>query len=140
MTTGCECTEPGWCERHQCNKTPQWHRLCQTSQKYFDAYEQGRGPGQFDSLPPPSSTARTTAVTAAPPPGPGTELKKLLGCCSFPYVQRLNEWGPDECENRLEEIVAMLLKKSCKTKNGLTDHSARRMVGLAIEKSRRAMV
>ena len=113
-------------------KTAHWHHLCQTNEKYRSAWDAGVGPAQL--LP------GSVAQKVVHPPGPGTELKKLLGCCSFPYVQRLNEWGPDECENRLEEIVAMLLKKSCKTKNGLTDHSARRMVRLAIEKSRRAMV
>ena len=110
-------------------KTPHWHHLCQTNEQYRKAWDAGVGPGQLL----PGSVAQQTVQ----PPGPGTELKKLLGCCSFPYVQRLNEWGPDECQNRLEEIVAMLLKKSCKSKNGLTEHSARRMVGLAIEKSRR---
>jgi len=39
--TGCTCTEPGYCERHGCKKGPGAFRLCQTSQKHFDAWENG---------------------------------------------------------------------------------------------------
>ena len=42
--TGCEnCT--GYCTRHKMQKHPNWVRLCQTKQAYFDAWEAGRGPG-----------------------------------------------------------------------------------------------
>lgn len=44
--TGCVCKEPGWCERHQCQKHAHWHHLCQTNEDYFQAWEAGRGPGQ----------------------------------------------------------------------------------------------
>ena len=44
--TGCECQRAGWCERHQCDKTPHWHRLCQTRPNYFRLWERGCGPGQ----------------------------------------------------------------------------------------------
>lgn len=42
----CECEVPGWCERHQCQKTPHFHRLCRTREDYFSLWEAGRGPGQ----------------------------------------------------------------------------------------------
>ena len=43
----CECTGPGWCERHQVNKAEHWVHLCQTRENYFQAWEEGRGPGQI---------------------------------------------------------------------------------------------
>jgi hypothetical protein len=42
----CECPLAGWCERHQINKSNNWHRLCQTHQGYRQAWDEGRGPGQ----------------------------------------------------------------------------------------------
>lgn len=47
--SSCECTGPGFCERHQCNKTTHWYRLCQRRPKYFELWEQGIGPGQTES-------------------------------------------------------------------------------------------
>lgn len=44
--TDCECTEPGWCERHRCHKTRMWFQLCRRSPQLFALWEQGRGPGQ----------------------------------------------------------------------------------------------
>jgi hypothetical protein len=45
--TPCECTQAGWCPRHQCEKTEHWVHLCQTRPDYFELYEQGLGPGQL---------------------------------------------------------------------------------------------
>lgn len=47
VLTQCQCKEPGWCERHKCLKHAHWHHLCQTNQAYFDAWEEGKGPGQI---------------------------------------------------------------------------------------------
>jgi hypothetical protein len=44
--TGCECPEPGWCQRHGVQKSPHWHHLCQTHPEYFAIWEAGTGPGQ----------------------------------------------------------------------------------------------
>lgn len=41
--TPCECTEPGWCPRHQCRKPAEWHALCRLRLDYFEAWEKGRG-------------------------------------------------------------------------------------------------
>ena len=128
--TPCECSGPGWCERHQMVKTPHWHQLCQTRDNYRAAWDAGQGPGQ---LPPGSSPPR-----AASPPGVGTELRRALGCCNFPYAKRLNDWGPAECLERIDEIVAMLLEHSCKSKESLSDHAARRLVHLAVERVKTA--
>lgn len=42
----CTCPLAGYCERHKINKGETWHLLCQTNRKYFEAWEQGYGPGQ----------------------------------------------------------------------------------------------
>jgi len=42
----CECDGPGFCQRHGIMKSVHWWHLCQTSEKYFQAWEDGRGPGQ----------------------------------------------------------------------------------------------
>ncbi|HEY0981131.1 hypothetical protein [Schlesneria sp.] len=42
-TTPCECTEPGWCQRHHCRKPPAWHLLCRLQQEHFQAWEEGHG-------------------------------------------------------------------------------------------------
>lgn len=44
--TDCECTEPGWCERHQCEKTRYCFELCRRRQDFFQLWEEKRGPGQ----------------------------------------------------------------------------------------------
>jgi len=46
MATGCECTEPGWCERHGVEKNANWFHQCQTRQVIFNLWERGLGPGQ----------------------------------------------------------------------------------------------
>ncbi len=48
MLTQCECDQPGWCERHQCNKPAHFFKLCQTHSDYFKMWEQGIGPGQSE--------------------------------------------------------------------------------------------
>lgn len=42
--TACECEQPGWCARHQCTKTAQWHLLCRRQEAYFQMWERGEGP------------------------------------------------------------------------------------------------
>jgi len=42
----CECPIAGYCQRHKVRKPSGWHKLCQTKAAYFEAWEQGRGPGQ----------------------------------------------------------------------------------------------
>jgi hypothetical protein len=46
LNTPCECTEPGFCRRHKCEKTTHWHILCQTRPDYFQLWEDQQGPGQ----------------------------------------------------------------------------------------------
>lgn len=44
--TPCECPLAGYCTRHKVTKPNGWHKLCQTRESYFRAWEEGRGPGQ----------------------------------------------------------------------------------------------
>lgn len=50
--TACECDGPKdserwfWCSRHKCEKTAGWREKCRTNVRYFQAWEEGRGPGQ----------------------------------------------------------------------------------------------
>lgn len=39
--TDCTCTEPGWCERHQCRKLALAFQYCQRLPAYFEAWERG---------------------------------------------------------------------------------------------------
>lgn len=47
--TPCECPLAGFCNRHQVDKTPHWHKLCQNHMGYFNAWEKCIGPGQNQS-------------------------------------------------------------------------------------------
>lgn len=40
--TPCECTKPGWCERHQCEKSRHFYELCRRRQDYFEQFENGQ--------------------------------------------------------------------------------------------------
>lgn len=42
--TPCDCKQSGWCERHQCWKTPGMFQLCRHSPQYFEAFESGHVP------------------------------------------------------------------------------------------------
>jgi len=44
--TGCECPLAGFCKRHDMNKTPHYHKLCQNQEVYFKQWEECKGPGQ----------------------------------------------------------------------------------------------
>jgi len=50
--TDCECMEPGWCERHQCEKTRYNFELCRRRQDFFLLWEEKRGPGQRNTRKP----------------------------------------------------------------------------------------
>jgi len=47
--TGCTCPLAGHCSRHNVEKTPHWHKLCQNHVGYFNAWEKCMGPGQDQS-------------------------------------------------------------------------------------------
>lgn len=47
MSNVCECSNPGWCIRHNCKKTSNLVKLCQQHGNYWEAWESGTGPGQL---------------------------------------------------------------------------------------------
>lgn len=74
--TDCVCPIAGYCERHKVNKSEHWHSLCQTRDKYFAAWEEGRGPGQ--QLPPIDKQARKERIQEA-----AARRKRLVGWLQF---------------------------------------------------------
>lgn len=47
----CPIVDGGFCDRHHCRKTAQWVQLCVTKDRYYAAWEAGRGPGQLTQAP-----------------------------------------------------------------------------------------
>jgi len=43
----CECPIAGFCDRHKVNKGEHWRKLCQTDEKYRQAWDDNTGPGQL---------------------------------------------------------------------------------------------
>jgi hypothetical protein len=44
--TPCQCPLAGFCERHKLNKSPLLHHKCQTDERFWASWEQGRGPAK----------------------------------------------------------------------------------------------
>ena len=91
------------------------------------------------------------ARVPAPPPeipdGPGTELKKMLawlgitaapGCRCNQRAVTMNLWGADECERRIDEIVAWLKEEAERRKMPFVETAARLLVRRAIRSARKA--
>ena len=135
----CKCQGPlpgeRWffCERHQCDKTLEWHQLCQTRQDYFKLWEAGIGPGQ---LQPPKSL----------PHGPGTELTKLFrpirpfvrkGCKCEEHAAEMDRNGCDWCEANLDTIVGWLEQEAAASHLVFNRPMAEKLVKWAIRRARR---
>jgi hypothetical protein len=137
FVNSCQCTGPGWCERHQVNKTAVWVRLCQTNPRYFLAWEEHRGPGQED---------KTLSAKPQPraPGGPGTELKAILSwwgiredgkCPCADHARRMDAWGPELCEERMPVILKWLRQESRRRSLPFNRWLAERVVRLAIRRA-----
>lgn len=121
----CECTGPGWCERHKVRKSPHMWKLCQTRQDYFLMWEAGRGPGQHIG---------GVAELAKAECGVGTELRKMLGCtCRIP-IARWDEWGPERCLAAFDAIVSDIIERSAKSRQPVGREAAERFLRIAIER------
>lgn len=84
----------------------------------------------------PAVSAQQSVV--AEPAGPGTKLRKLLGCHSgFNHFHEMNHWGPDGCLEHINEIVDWM-RQPCADRNPIGEDSARRLVKLAVEQAREA--
>lgn len=90
------------------------------------------------------------AYPAHPKPGsggPGTELKKLLlkwfgikatpDCPCNAHAAQMDEWGPDECEKRLGEIVTWLEEQARARNLPFIRLAGEQMVRLAIRRARK---
>lgn len=83
--------------------------------------------------------------------GPGTELKKMISwfgikpttkkkrgrrCKCAEHVQRMNQWGPDECERRIETIVRWLRHSARVASLPFVETAVRALIKGAISRSR----
>ena len=116
--TKCECPIAGFCQRHKMNKSEHWRYLCQEHENYFQAWEQGVGPGQ-DHAQNPQREARRLAVQEA------VRLKKEL--VDWLTAQRIDgEKGVGDTAVRLvaepieqqEQILRLIKMASCRTCDG----------------------
>lgn len=79
--------------------------------------------------------------------GPGTELEKLISwfkrksksCNCSSRIQKMNRWGPDECEKRMPTILRWLRHSAAKQKLPFVEQVAERLVKRAIKNARRIM-
>jgi hypothetical protein len=62
MTTPCTCPHPGYCDRHQCQKSRHFWRMCRTRADWFQRWEAGEGPGQNPADPPSAGCAPSITV------------------------------------------------------------------------------
>jgi hypothetical protein len=141
MKTGCTCERPGWCERHAMHKSEQLWRLCQKKVAYFDAWENGVGPGQRDG---PHGVSQQIPKT-----GVGWELRRVLdrfgirnkarGCGCGDKLGFMNKWGPDACQARVGTIVAWLAKEAKSQNYAFCERKATTLVRLAIRNTRRSL-
>ena len=122
--TDCQCEGPGYCERHDVKKSPHWFHLCRTRDDYFQAWEQGRGPGQKQTKKPRKPRK---------PAGPGGELRRMLGCSAkhWPNYAKMDKLGIN-CEHHVAELAASLVEHKCVR----AASSAERIIKKAIERSR----
>jgi hypothetical protein len=123
------CNGTFWCTRHAVWKSQHSHKLCQTRENYFRAWEEGRGLGQLVS----------TGVAPQPggPHGPGLMLAKLLGCqsgFSRDHIHAMDQWGCEMCLERIDTIIGWITEP----REGLTpmcEDAARRLIVLAVERA-----
>lgn len=79
--------------------------------------------------------------------GPGTELKgllKLIGITASPNcscnarAKQMDEWGPDECERRMPEILEWLEQEATRRGLPFVRFAAAQAVKLAIRRARKS--
>jgi hypothetical protein len=80
--------------------------------------------------------------------GAGSELKALLraiagvsaspDCSCNARAQQMDDWGPDECERRLPEIVGWLEEQARARKLPFVRFAAEQAIKLAIRRARKA--
>jgi hypothetical protein len=122
------------------NKSAHWALLCQTQPTYRQLWDEGRGPGQRQPQP-----GTAPVVSLKPPGGPGTELKRILswfgindqgGCACKDRARRMDAWGCDLCEERLDIILKWLRQEAKRRSLPFNEWGARQLVKVAIGRSR----
>jgi len=87
-----------------------------------------------------------TAAEPAPT-GPGTQLKALLSligitsspnCSCNARAKQMDEWGPDECEKRMPEIVTWLGEEAKRRGLPFVRLAGEQIVKMAIRRARKA--
>lgn len=96
----------------------------------------------------PAFPSRPKTPPTPPASGPGAELKKLLArwlgihaqpnCTCNAHAAQMDEWGPDECERRLDEIVGWLEEQARGRGLPFVRFAAQQVVKLAIRRARAA--
>lgn len=78
--------------------------------------------------------------------GPGTELKKILRlfgitasptCSCNSRARQMDQWGADECERRIDEIVGWLREQAQARKLPFVAFAAKKLVQAAIARTRK---
>ncbi|TWU22444.1 hypothetical protein Pla52o_35000 [Novipirellula galeiformis] len=75
-------------------------------------------------------------VPANPSHGPGTELKKMLGCECKLRVEKMDAWGVEGCRKNIDTIVGWLIAESANRNlpsGSVTKDAARSLVRIAIQ-------
>ena len=94
-------------------------------------------------------TLRQVQPTSPPTHGPGTELSRLLKriginptptCQCRAMSQKMDQWGPDECERpeRIDEVVAVMREEATARGLPFLDVAGRMLVRRAIRNARKA--
>jgi hypothetical protein len=81
------------------------------------------------------------------PEGPGTELEKLISwfkvksskCNCGKRIQKMNEWGPDKCEERMDTILRWLQHSAITNKLPFVRPVVEKLVRKAISNARSKM-
>lgn len=58
-------------------------------------------------------------------------------CSCNARAKKMDEWGPDECEKRIDEIVGWLKEEAHKRKLPFIDYAGRLLVKRAISNAKR---
>jgi hypothetical protein len=95
----------------------------------------------------PHADPQRPVLPKKPPSGPGTELKKLLAtigihasptCSCNKMAKKMDEWGPVESLNHIEEIVDVMEETARKRKLPFVRTAGKTLVRIACWKAKRA--
>ncbi len=140
MITKCECELAGYCNRHKIKKHRHWNLLCKHDPAYFEAWENGTGPGQIAESDYPEGFQKPSLRVA----GPGTVLHKALEkigitfsstCSCASHVKKMDAWGPEGCKPKIHVIVGWLKAEAKTRKLPFSVTAANLLVKWAIYKS-----